>query len=144
MPLAGAAHLYLAPVAAVPCARDLGTGRDSVPAPVDTGQDVASGSGTSAAAPLGVYSYSDIYAAVKWFFWVTSLLVVVGNRGLLQRRQKKKKKKRLCQKEICAVMSFHNCLGITNYGLSLPLDLCQRTLASIMGVLGVGFFLVKS
>lgn len=55
-------------------------------------------------------------------------------------KETKKKKKRLCQKEICAVMSFHNCLGITNYGLSLPLDLCQRTLASIMGVLGWGFF----
>lgn len=46
----------------------------------------------------------------------------------------------LCQKEICAVMSFHNCLRITNYGLSLPLDLCQRTLASIKG-LGVSSFL---
>lgn len=42
-------------------------------------------------------------------------------------------KKLLCQKEVCAVMSFHNCLRITNYGLSLPLELCQRTLASIKG-----------
>lgn len=43
------------------------------------------------------------------------------------------KKNLLCQREICAVWSFHNCLRITNYGLSLLLELCQRTLASIKG-----------
>jgi len=42
-----------------------------------------------------------------------------------------KKPQLLCQKDIHAVMSFHNCLRITNHGLGLLLDLCQRTLASI-------------
>lgn len=53
---------------------------------------------------------------------------------------KETKTQLFCQKEICAVMSFHNCLRIANHGLSLPLDLCQRTLASIKDGWLFGFF----
>lgn len=53
---------------------------------------------------------------------------------------KETKPQLFCQMEICAVMSFHNCLRIANHGLSLPLDVCQRAFASIKDGWLFGFF----
>lgn len=95
------------------------------------------GSETSGAAPLGIYLYSDIYTVVKWLF---GFFLLSGGCFKPCPVAKETKTQLFCQKEICAVMSFHNCLRIANHGLSLPLDLCQRTLASIKDGWLFGFF----
>lgn len=94
-------------------------------------------SGTSPAAPLGAYSrYLPSSQIDPWGYFLSGGCF----KPCTVAKEMKKKKKLLCQKEVCAVMSFHNCLRITNYGLSLLLDLRQRTLASIKGLGLVVFF----
>lgn len=82
--VAGAARRSRSPGCSARCCRPLRW--DRAPAAIQC-RPLEPGCGiTSTAAPLGVYSYSHIYTAVKEIFGVISVLVAVLNHVQLQRR----------------------------------------------------------